>query len=100
MAKINNNNEFGEKFAKAFQDVVMPVLEDMHSGIKSLEKRLDNVEEDLSYLKTRRDKTDMHLESIGRTLVRIEDRLDRYDKRLDHNEKRIGKLEAKAKIVL
>ncbi len=67
-----------ELFAKAFQEAVLPVLED-------LSKRVNDLESDV----------DSRFDSVDEELLKINDKLDRHAKYYDDHEKRITRIEAK-----
>lgn len=75
-------------FSEAFQDVVMPVLEDMHHDISQLKGDVQGLKGDVQGLKE-------DMEDVQTTLRRIETHQDHQSAKLDNHEKRITKLEQK-----
>ncbi len=67
-----------ELFAKAFQEAVVPVLEDLSKSVNDLENDVDT-----------------RFDSVDEKLVKINDKLDRHAKYYDDHEKRITRLETK-----
>lgn len=74
-----HKEEFLEVFSEAFQDVVMPVLEDMHQDISQLKENVNGLKEDM--------------EDVQTTLRRMETHQDHQSAKLDNHGKRIAKLE-------
>lgn len=66
-------------FAKAFQEVVLPVIEDLTNKLSGLQ---DRVEERLTGMEER-------LGRVEDKLDKIDDRLDRHGQTLDDHEKRM-----------
>lgn len=77
MAK--KKDEFYDKFAEAFHDVVGPVLEDMQGDIKTIQGDIKEMKNDI--------------EDINRTLDRVVNRQVEHDVTLNGHERRIKKLE-------
>jgi hypothetical protein len=67
-----------ELFAQAFQEAVLPALEDLSKGVNDLESDMDS-----------------RFDSVDEELLKINDKLDRHAKYYDDHEKRIIKLETK-----
>ena len=82
----NTDKHLHDIFAKAFHEVVVPLLENMATK--------DDVKDIKENMATKDD-----VDRIELKLVKIEDKLDRHDAKLDNHEKRISKFERKSAIL-
>lgn len=81
MPNTDNNNLYSI-FAKAFHEVVAPILE-------NIENRIKKIEENMTTVATKED-----IDRIEIKLTKMGDRLDRHDHKLDNHEKRISTIES------
>ncbi|MBI3289820.1 hypothetical protein HYZ78_00305 [Candidatus Microgenomates bacterium] len=84
MAK--KKDEFYDKFAEAFHDVVVPVLEDMQGDIKTMQGDINTMKGDIKEIRG-------DIEDINRSLDRVVNRQVEHDVTLNGHERRIQKLE-------
>lgn len=71
-------------FIDAFEEVVVPVLDNILGRVKKVEDKTVTVEENMA--------TKDDIDRIERKIVKIDDKLDRYGDKLDNHEKKIKHL--------
>lgn len=77
-----DEEKFGELFAKAFKDVVMPSLEDMHSDVKVLKGDVKVLKEDVKTLQETTDRIERKLAAHDNHFDRVDDKLVRHEKEI------------------
>ncbi|OGY10278.1 MAG: hypothetical protein A3D26_04825 [Candidatus Blackburnbacteria bacterium RIFCSPHIGHO2_02_FULL_44_20] len=80
-----NEEQLAKFFAKAFHEVVVPVIEDL--------KKETATKKDLEEMATKRDLQEFE-ERVNRRFDKIDDRLDRQGKTQDSQEQKIRRLKA------